>query len=105
MAHRKATLRKLPETTRKYARLIGSLESLVKKMRNLEDEIHSLEQDSIALYTSKATIKEELLKAIDTSMPGGDLFETEPIQTEVSQPGSGENGIHEETKDSTDKAS
>lgn len=46
---RKRTLRKLPEVTRKYARLLDDLQSVIRRGRNLIQEIQSLEIDSKAL--------------------------------------------------------
>jgi len=46
---RKATLRKLPPVTRKYARLLGELESVLRKGKNMVEEIARLEHDSRAL--------------------------------------------------------
>ena len=46
---RKATLRKMPPVTRKYAKLLGELESVIRKGKNLVEEIQRLELDSRAL--------------------------------------------------------
>jgi len=49
MSLRKKTLRKLPPVTRRYARLMGGLESVLRKGKNLVDEISRLEFESQAL--------------------------------------------------------
>ena len=50
---RKATLRKMPPVTRKYAKLLGELESVVRKGKNLVEQIARLELDSRALAHAK----------------------------------------------------
>ena len=62
MAYRKATLRRMPPVTRKYAKLLGELESVLRKGKNLVEEIQHLELDSRALAHAKekgAITKEE----------------------------------------------
>ena len=62
MPFRKATLRRMPPVTRKYARLLGELESVLHKGKNLVEEIARLELDSRALAHAKekgAITKEE----------------------------------------------
>lgn len=49
MAYRKKTLRNMSPVTRKYARLLGELESVMRRQKNLVDEIRRLELDSNAL--------------------------------------------------------
>jgi len=49
MAYRKRTLRRMSPVTRKYARLLGELESILRRAKNLTDEIARLEFDSKAL--------------------------------------------------------
>jgi len=49
MAYRKATLRRLPPVSRKYARLLGELDSVLRRGKNLVGEITRLELDSRAL--------------------------------------------------------
>lgn len=53
MAYRKATLRRMPPVTRKYAKLLGELESVVRRGKNLVEEIARLELDSRALAHAK----------------------------------------------------
>ena len=51
--YRKATLRKMPPVTRKYAKLLGELESILRRGKNLVEEIARLELDSRALAHAK----------------------------------------------------
>jgi len=51
--YRKATLRKMPPVTRKYAKLLGELESVLRRGKNLVEEIARLELDSRALAHAK----------------------------------------------------
>ena len=53
MAYRKATLRKMPPVTRKYARLLGELESVLRKGKNLVEEISRIEFESQALAKAR----------------------------------------------------
>ena len=53
MAYRKATLRRMPPVTRKYAKLLGELESVIRRGKNLVEEIARLELDSQALVHAK----------------------------------------------------
>ena len=53
MVYRKATLRKMPPVTRKYARLLGEMASVLRKGKNLVEEINRLELDSRALANAK----------------------------------------------------
>ena len=47
--YRKATLRRMPPVTRRYAKLLGELESVLRRGKNLVEEISRLELDSRAL--------------------------------------------------------
>ena len=53
MAYRKATLRRMPPQTRKYARLLNDLESVLRRGRNMAEEIARLELDSRALANAR----------------------------------------------------
>lgn len=53
MTYRKRTLRTMPPVTRRYARLLGELESVLRKGKNLVDEVARLELDSRALVNAK----------------------------------------------------
>ena len=46
---RKKSLRKFTPVTRKYARLLGEMESVHRRLGNMMDEIHRLERDSLSL--------------------------------------------------------
>lgn len=63
MGYRRKTLRRMPTTTRKLARLITEMESVIKRAKNLMPEIESLEHDSIALYRVKQAEKSHLSAA------------------------------------------
>ncbi len=53
MAYRKSTLRKVPPVTRKYARLLGELESILRKGKNLVEELSRIEFESQALAQAR----------------------------------------------------
>jgi len=59
VAFRKTTLRRMSPVTRKYARLLGELESVLRKGKNMVEEIQRLELDSRALAHAKEQRKEE----------------------------------------------
>jgi len=58
MAYRKKTLRSLSPVTRKLARLIGEMDSISRRSKNLLVEIQRLEADSRALQTAKQVYPE-----------------------------------------------
>ena len=49
MAFRKATLRRMPPKTRKYAKLLNEMESVLRRGKNMAEEIQRLELNSQAL--------------------------------------------------------
>ena len=49
MAYRKKTLRSMSPVTRELARLIGEIDSVSRRAKNLLEKIQSLEHDSRAL--------------------------------------------------------
>ena len=53
MAFRKSTLRRMSPTTRKYAKLLNELESVLRKGKNMVEDIQRLELDSRALAHAK----------------------------------------------------
>ena len=53
MAFRKATLRRMPPVTRKYARLLNDLESVLRRGKNMVEVLSRLELDSRALAHAK----------------------------------------------------
>jgi len=55
MPYRKKTLRTMSPTTRKVAKLIGELESVSRRLKNLIVDIQLLESDSRALKFATTT--------------------------------------------------
>ena len=53
MAFRKATLRRMPPETRKYARLLNDLESVLRRGKNMVETMSRLELNSRALAHAK----------------------------------------------------
>ena len=53
MPYRRSTLRRMSPVTRKYAKLLNELESVLRKGKNLVEEIQRLELDSRALAHAK----------------------------------------------------
>jgi hypothetical protein len=53
VAFRKSTLRRMSPTTRKYARLLNDLESVLRRGKNMVEEIQRLELDSRALANAR----------------------------------------------------
>ena len=51
--YRKATLRRMPPATRKYAKLLNDLESVLRRGKNMVEEVSRLELDSRALAHAK----------------------------------------------------
>jgi hypothetical protein len=49
MALRSKTLRRMPPNARKVARLIGEMESVIRRLKNMLPRIEELEADSRAL--------------------------------------------------------
>jgi len=49
----------MPPVTRKYARLLGDLESVLRRGKNLVEEIARLELDSRTLAHAREKAKEE----------------------------------------------
>ncbi len=58
MPYRKTTLRRMSPLTRKYARLLGELESVLRKGKNLVEEISRIEFESQALAHAKEPDKD-----------------------------------------------
>lgn len=54
MAYRTKTLRRLPPTTRRVAKLINAQESVTRRLKNLLPAIERLELDSRALFNMEA---------------------------------------------------
>jgi len=55
---RKSTLRRLPTTTRKMARMLDEIKSVERRLRHLLTDIEMLEHDSNVLYTINSSPKE-----------------------------------------------
>lgn len=53
MAYRKKTLRSMSPTARKVARLIGELDSVSRRLKNVIPELQRLDLDSQALKNSQ----------------------------------------------------
>jgi len=52
MAYKKKTLRHMQPITRRYARVINDLDGVLRRLRNLTEEVARLELDSTALLTA-----------------------------------------------------
>jgi len=52
MAYKKKTIRRMQPITRRYARVINDLDGVLRRLRNLTEEIARLELDSTALLTA-----------------------------------------------------
>ena len=50
MTYRKKTLRRMQPITRRYSRIINELDSVLRRLENLTEDIARLEADSRALY-------------------------------------------------------
>jgi len=51
--YRKATLRRMPPVTRKYVKLLNEMDSVLRRGKNMVEEIQRLELDSRALAHAK----------------------------------------------------
>lgn len=56
MAYRKKTIRRMSPTTRKVARLIGELDSVARRFKNLIPDIQRLELSDEALFNRERYI-------------------------------------------------
>ena len=59
MAYKKKTLRTMSPTARKVARLIGELDSVARRLKNLIPDIQRLDLDSKALFNIETTYKQK----------------------------------------------
>jgi len=50
LAYQKKTLRRMQPVTRRYARILNELAGILRKLKNLTEDIARLEADSKALY-------------------------------------------------------
>jgi len=53
MVFKKLTIRRMPPVTRKYARLLNELDSVITRGQHLVEEVRRLEMESKALYNRK----------------------------------------------------
>lgn len=82
MATRRKTLRRMRPVSRKYVRLLDEMESVVRRARNLTEEIARMEGDSAALWLrARAEERVELLSVNDlrklvpgAAAPGSEAF-------------------------------
>ena len=70
MVFKKLTIRRMPPVTRKYARLLNELDSILTRGRNLVEEIRRLEMDSKALFSrQQAEVEKECHAAGEIKFP------------------------------------
>jgi len=50
--YKKKTLRRMKPITRRYARVINDLDGVIRRLKNLTEDIARLESDSAALFCS-----------------------------------------------------
>ena len=72
MAYRRKTLRTMSPTTRKVARLIGELDSIARRLKNIIPELQKLEADSQALYNRNLYYGGKDYESSDQERPGRD---------------------------------
>ena len=75
MPYRRSTLRRMSPVTRKYAKLLNELESVLRKGKNMVEEIQRLEIDSRALVHAResgAVIDKGVKSKTTLSMPQTD---------------------------------
>jgi len=58
--YKKKTLRRMQPVTRRYARAINDLDGVLRRLRNLTEEVGRLELDSRALYSRREHEKPKL---------------------------------------------
>ena len=66
--YKNKTLRRMQPTTRRYARLINELESVLRRLDNLKPEIARLELDASALFNQQ--IHEKVMKQNEADLAG-----------------------------------
>jgi len=64
MAYRKKTLRRMQPVTRRYARVLNDLDGVLRRLKNLTEDIARLEMDSTALLNKTRWEKDAALHAI-----------------------------------------
>lgn len=69
--YRKKTMRRMQPITRRYAAVLNDLDGVLRRLRNLTEEVARLELDSRALYKRQ----EHERKEVDDDLQGSsDLF-------------------------------
>lgn len=66
---RKKTLRRMPEVSRKVAKLIGELESVERRLKNLLPEIERFEHDSRIFKKHRCIDVVNKSKEVDSCLP------------------------------------
>lgn len=59
MTYRKKTLRQLPPTTRRVARIINDLDSVARRLKNATRDLERIERDSQALSNRRSHTEKE----------------------------------------------
>jgi len=77
MAYRKKTLRTMSPTARKVARLIGELDSVSRRLKNLIPDLQRLDLDSRALFNAKAAYRKEADKTAEELLDEAIRFDLE----------------------------
>ena len=71
-AYRKKTLRHMNPTTRRYARILNDLDSVLRRLKNLTEDLARLEADSRALYArahaAKAHSADDIFGGLDENL-------------------------------------
>jgi len=71
MAYRKKTLRQMQPVTRRYARILNDLDSILRRLKNLTEDIARLESDSIALFRQSRQAGAEKSEDLEEIFPDG----------------------------------
>lgn len=66
--YKKKTLRHMQPLTRRYARVVNDLDGVLRRLRNLKDEIARLELDSSALHNRERYERERDKDNLDKHM-------------------------------------
>lgn len=71
MTYRKKTLRRMQPFTRRYARIINELDSVLRMLRSLTEDIARLESASTALFRQSRQAGAEKSEASEEIFPDG----------------------------------
>jgi len=71
MAYRKKTLRQMRPITRRYARILNELDGVLRRLKNLTEEIARLESDSTALFRQSRQAGVEKSEDLEEIFPDG----------------------------------